>query len=270
MSWLRPLGKTGLHVSALGLGTVKLGRNTNVKYPHHFALPNDAQAQALLEHAQQLGINLLDTAPAYGNSEERLGQLLAGQRDQWIISTKAGETYSNGHSHFDFHSDAITTSVERSLRRLRTDALDLVLLHSNGDDLNIIDNTGALEALAALKSRGDIRAYGMSTKTSEGALAAVDYCDVIMVTRNIEDRQAEDAIAASQRKGVGVLLKKVLGSGYHTDSSTRSTTGGGNDPTLETAWRLALSVTGVSSALVGTLSLTHLAENANIVRSLCE
>src|SRR5690606_15619655 len=87
---VRPLGQTGLTVSALGLGTVKFGRNTGVKYPRSFELPDRSAAANLLSLARDLGINLLDTAPAYGESEERLGELLQGQRQDWLICTKAG------------------------------------------------------------------------------------------------------------------------------------------------------------------------------------
>lgn len=76
----RPLGDTGLIVSPLGLGTVKLGRDQGVKYPNGFTIPDDAAARALLDQARALGINLIDTAPAYGVSEQRLGPLLRGQR----------------------------------------------------------------------------------------------------------------------------------------------------------------------------------------------
>ena len=76
----RPLGSTGLSVSPLGLGTVKLGRDQGVKYPNGFTIPDDQQALQLLGLARELGINLLDTAPAYGSSEQRLGPLLRGQR----------------------------------------------------------------------------------------------------------------------------------------------------------------------------------------------
>ena len=73
---LRHLGNTGIKVSPLGLGTVKLGRNQQVKYPHGFTLPDDKTVKELLALTWDLGINLIDTAPAYGNSEERLGALL--------------------------------------------------------------------------------------------------------------------------------------------------------------------------------------------------
>jgi aryl-alcohol dehydrogenase-like predicted oxidoreductase len=98
----RPLGNTGLIVSPLGLGTVKLGRDQGVKYPNGFTIPDDAAARALLDQARALGINLIDTAPAYGVSEQRLGPLLRGQREDWVIVSKVGEEFENGQSRFDF------------------------------------------------------------------------------------------------------------------------------------------------------------------------
>ena len=80
---LRTLGKTGLKISPLGLGTVKFGRNQGVKYPGGFEIPEEGDLASLVALAKDLGINLLDTAPAYGTSEERLGRLLKGQRQDW-------------------------------------------------------------------------------------------------------------------------------------------------------------------------------------------
>src|SRR5690606_2482402 len=120
----RPLGQTGIEVSALGWGTVKLGRNTQVKYPSGFELPDDKTAAQLLHLVRDLGVNLLDTAPAYGTSEERLGNLLKGQRQGWVSCTKAGEFFDGTHSRFDFSSAALRESVEQSLRRRRSDYID--------------------------------------------------------------------------------------------------------------------------------------------------
>src|SRR5215471_19319579 len=94
----RILGRTGLSVSAVGLGTTKLGRNTDVKYPHHFELPSDREVYALIEATSEAGINLIDTAPAYGLSEQRLGPFIECDRDRWIICTKCGETYEQAGS----------------------------------------------------------------------------------------------------------------------------------------------------------------------------
>src|SRR5690606_3456949 len=132
-----PVANTGVEISAIGLGTVKLGRDQDVKYPPGFQIPDDAQATQLLILALDLGINLIDTAPAYGRSEERLGPLLRGQRSDWVICTKVGEEFENGQSHFDFSPEHVRFSLERSLKRLETDYLDIVLVHSDGNDMEI-------------------------------------------------------------------------------------------------------------------------------------
>jgi aryl-alcohol dehydrogenase-like predicted oxidoreductase len=213
MSWLRPLGSTGIQVSALGLGTVKLGRDQGLRYATGFTLPDDASAAHLLDQARALGINLLDTAPAYGSSEERLGQLLAGQRRHWVICSKVGEEFEQGQSRFDFSPEHTRASVLRSLRRLRTDVLDIVLVHSDGSDLEIIERRGTLEALAQLKAEGLLRAYGMSTKTVAGGLAAASVCDVVMLTYNLQQREELPVLERCYQLRRGALVKKALGSG---------------------------------------------------------
>jgi aryl-alcohol dehydrogenase-like predicted oxidoreductase len=180
----RLLGSTGIPVSPLGLGTVKFGRNQGVKYPEAFELPSDQTILNLIHHAKDLGINLLDTAPAYGNSEERLGKLLSGQRQDWVIVTKAGEEFIDGQSHFDFSKKHLRYSIERSLVRLQTDYLDVVLIHSNGHDQTLIEQEQVFSTLQRAKQQGLIRAYGMSSKTVAGGLLTVDHSDVAMVTYN--------------------------------------------------------------------------------------
>ncbi|MFM9958707.1 MAG: aldo/keto reductase [Phycisphaerales bacterium] len=246
---LRPLGNTGLLVSAIGLGTVKLGRRDGVKYPVPFELPSDEQALELLRTAHDLGVNLIDTAPAYGTSETRLGELLdrVAPRERWVLCSKAGETFENGSSTFDFTPAAITASVERSLRRLRTDYLDVVLLHSNGDDEEVVVRSGALEALRALKRRGLVRAVGASTKTPGGALLAVERGDVVMLTLNSAEQGDAPAAALAAERGVGVLVKKALVSGHAVDPGA--------------ALRGVLAVRGVSCVVVGTIDSGHLRAN---------
>ena len=175
------MGAAGPRVSPLGLGTVKFGRNQGVKYPQAFDLPSDQTLLNVLGAAWDLGINLLDTAPAYGISEERLGRLLKRCRREWIIVTKVGEEFTAGSSRFDFSAAATRASVERSLRRLGVETLDAVLIHSNGDDLGILEHEGVLLALRDLQQGGLVRAVGMSTKTVAGGLRAVECCDVVML-----------------------------------------------------------------------------------------
>jgi aryl-alcohol dehydrogenase-like predicted oxidoreductase len=257
----RALGNTGIDVSPLGLGTVKLGRNRGMKYPSAYDLPSDERAIELLTAARDAGINLIDTAPAYGTSEQRLGELLphVAKREDWVIVTKAGEAFDGEQSTFDFSPKAITASVERSLTRLRTDYLDGVLLHSDGNDRDVIEESGGLGALESLKQQGKVRAIGASTKTPEGALLAAQRCDVVMLTLNPDHLADLPAIEAARERGVGVLIKKSLISGHI-----------GAQHTPEACLTLALQTPGVSSAVVGTINPAHLRDNiATAERLLC-
>ena len=261
MSWLRPLGQTGLTVSALGLGTVKLGRDKGVKYPAEFTLPDDRAARSLLDLARDLGINLIDTAPAYGSSEERLGELLAGQRDDWVICTKVGEEFVDGRSHFNFTPEHTRFSVERSLERLRCDCLDVVLVHSDGNDLDIVKRLGTLEALAALKQEGKLRSFGLSGKTVEGGLAALPLCDLLMVTYNLAERDQSPVLDACADSGKGVLIKKALASG-HLDSLPGGANNTEADP-VAASMELVLGHPATTAAVVGTITPGHLRNNVD-------
>jgi len=119
-------------VSPIGLGTVKLGRNTGVKYPRAFELPSEADVARLLARALELGVNFFDTAPAYGESEVRLAGFVRAHRGEIVLSTKCGERHEGGRSVWDFSAKALAASVEGSLGRLGTDHVDLLLLHSDG------------------------------------------------------------------------------------------------------------------------------------------
>ncbi len=264
MSWLRPLGQTGLTVSALGLGTVKLGRNEGVKYPAQFTLPDDSAARSLLSLARELGINLIDTAPAYGSSEERLGELLAGHREDWIICTKVGEEFDAGQSRFDFTPEHTRYSVERSLARLRCDHLDVVLVHSDGNDMDIVTRMGTLEALADLKREGKLRSFGLSGKTVEGGLAALPQCDLLMVTYNLSERDQVPLLDACAAQGKGALIKKALASG-HLDNLPKGDDGGDLDP-VTASMELVFGHPGTTAAVIGTITPDHLTSNVEAAR----
>lgn len=259
---LRPLGATGLRVSPLGLGTVKFGRNQGVKYPQPFALPSDREALALLDLAWDLGINLLDTAPAYGESEERLGRLLRQCRRDWVIVTKVGEAFHDGVSRFDFSAAATRTSVERSLRRLGVTTLDAVLIHSSGADQAILEQEAVLPTLRDLQKAGLVRAVGMSTKTAAGGLRAVECCDLVMATYNLRQREELPVIRAAHAAGKGVLIKKGLLSGYLSDLTEV-------DP-VHAALQLLYAEPGVSSIVIGTLNPNHLQANVAAAESVLD
>ncbi|MGV6825705.1 MAG: aldo/keto reductase [bacterium] len=254
---LRPLGSTGILVSPLGLGTVKFGRNEQVKYPRPFEIPDDHTVVNLLSQAHELGINMLDTAPAYGTSQERLGKLLPGPREDWVIVSKVGEIFENGQSRFDFGYDATIASVELSLQTLKTDYIDCVLIHSDGNDLAILEQTGVADALEYLKEEGKIRAHGMSSKTVAGGLRVVEQLDVVMATANLTYNEELPVLKAAESAGKGVLIKKGLMSGHVGE-------GFGVRESME----FVFSLPGVSGMIVGTINPNHLADNVHMVTDI--
>ncbi|AIL63967.1 aldo/keto reductase [Pseudomonas alkylphenolica] len=256
----RPLGSTGLRVSPLGLGTVKLGRDQGVKYPNGFTIPDDDQARQLLAQARDLGINLIDTAPAYGRSEERLGPLLRGQRDHWVIVSKVGEEFEEGQSRFDFSAAHTRFSIERSLKRLETEHIDLVLVHSDGNDLHILEHEEVYQTLEALKQEGKIGGFGLSGKTVEGGLKALERGDCAMVTYNLNEQAERPVLDYAAEHGKAILVKKALASGHVCLSP-------GVDP-VRASFELLFGHPGVSSAIVGTINPVHLAHNVATVAAV--
>ena len=255
----RQLGQSRIDVSVLGLGTVKFGRNQELKYPAPFPLPSDRELIALLDQARSLGINLLDTAPAYGSSEQRLGKLLTDRQD-WVICTKVGEEFLNGKSSYDFSETHVRHSIERSLRNLNTDYLDIVLVHSDDNDMHISESTACLPTLMDLKEKGLIRAVGMSTKSLDGGLKAVELSDLVMVTYNPSTPDDAEVIRYANSLNKGVLIKKALNSGHAATAGENS---------IEKNLKFALTPAGVSSVIVGTINPEHLRENVeSVVRAL--
>jgi len=252
---LKKLGSTGIEVSIIGLGTVKLGRNTNVKYPTPFEIPDDKAAANLLAVAKDLGINLLDTAPAYGDSEARLGKLLFRQRHKWIIVSKAGEEYRNKQSTYEFTSESIIKSIKSSLIRLHTDYLDLLLIHSNGLDKQLIEQFDVFSTLEKAKQQGMIRDYGMSTKTVEGGILSVQHSDVTMLTYNPCYTNELKVIQLAEHLKKGILIKKAFSSGHLDRISTHNP--------IQTSINFILRHSGISSIIVGTINPAHLQEAVN-------
>lgn len=250
-----PLGNTGMLAGPLGLGTVKWGRNQGLKHGA-FDLPDDTTCLRLLDAAAAAGANLLDVAPAYGIAEDRLGHLLAGRRDRFLLFSKTGEIFQNGQSAWDFSAGHTRRSVEESLRRLRTDRLEGVLLHCPREDLAVIHDTPALEVLHTLKAAGKIRCVGVSTMSLAGGLAAVPLCDVLMVAWNTGFHEQQPVIEAAAAAGKGIFLKKVLSSG---DLSGPPPPEGFS--AAQFRLRSALVLPGHPVVIAGTITPEHFEEN---------
>ncbi|HMJ60224.1 MAG TPA: aldo/keto reductase, partial [Bryobacteraceae bacterium] len=149
----KPLGRTGLNVSVIGFGASPLGNEFGAVDPGD----GERAVHAAIEH----GINLFDVAPYYGRTlaEERLGAALEGKRDKIVLATKIGRYDVEA---FDFSAKRVRSSVEESLRRLRTDYIDILTAHDIefGDRTQIVEET--VPAMRALQQEGKIRSVGIS------------------------------------------------------------------------------------------------------------
>jgi aryl-alcohol dehydrogenase-like predicted oxidoreductase len=209
----RPLGRSGIEVSEIGLGAWQLGEEG-------WNGPGEEESFAIVDEALRLGCTFIDTAPAYGGnkSEEYLGRALEGRRSEVVICTKFGH-WGDG-SPPDFSADRIEESVERSLRRLRTDYLDVLLIHSPAID--VMDGTKVrhYEVLQRLVDSGVIRSYGVSD--AEGSVEELRY--IVETTGStaaeirfnaLYQRQLE-LLPMAAEAGVGIIVKVPLESGWLT------------------------------------------------------
>ena len=156
----RPLGRTGIQVSPYALGTLMFATVMG-------NAPEDSAR--IIGKALDAGINLIDTADAYGDSEEIVGQALQGRRDEVVLATKFGRPIGQDPNHQGASRRWIVTAVENSLRRLRTDYIDLYQLH-RPDPRTDIEET--LSALTDLIHSGKVRAIGASQTPASGIVEA--------------------------------------------------------------------------------------------------
>ncbi|WP_102264022.1 aldo/keto reductase [Mesobacillus jeotgali] len=204
----RQLGSTGIKVSEVGFGAWQLGNARD------WEGMEDNQAIRLVHEALEQGCNFFDTAPNYGggNSETLLGQALSGRRSEAVINSKFGHHPDNN---LDFDSKKIRSSVEESLRRLKTDYLDSILLHNPPFEI-LSGSTAHFQVLDSLKQEGKIRAYGASVDSSGemDELMRNTGSQVIEVMFNIFHQEPRRAFKLAAEKNVGLIVKVPLDSGW--------------------------------------------------------
>lgn len=217
----RPLGASGLTVSALGFGAWGIGGHTpgGRSYGH----TDDAVSLAALNAAHDAGITFYDTAPLYGlgHSETLIGRAFAGRRDSVVIATKAG--YRDFSSPQDFTGAGLRQSVDDSLRRLGTDYIDVLQLHDLPAQ-GLRDDPAIVETLAGLQAQGKVRVCGVSVKSPEDALVLMEQplIQVFQVNFNMLDARAIDCGLFEQavRRGVGLIARTPLCFGFATGTLT--------------------------------------------------
>jgi len=212
----RSLGDTGLHVSEIGFGTWGLGGDSGGAVAYGPA--SDETSRASLSTAFDLGVNFYDTADLYGfgHSEELLGEMFSRRRDQVIIATKAGFVDAAKQ---DFSPAHLRRALEASLRRLRTDYVDLYQLHSPAV-ATLREQPEILALLAELRASGKIRAWGVSARSPEEARLAIEdfHAPCIQVNFNLTDQRAvtNGLLELCRQRRVGVIVRTPLCFGFLT------------------------------------------------------
>lgn len=202
----RTLGRTGLKVSEIGLGTMV--------HAGHFGAMSDVESLSAIDAALELGVNFIDTSDAYGGgySETLLGKALKGKRGRVVLATKGGNVMAGpNRGKRNFATDYISRVMEESLARLQTDYIDLYQLHN--PDAEVIRNGEVWELLEQRKREGKIRYYGVSiNKMDEGTAAVQDgRSDTIQIEYNLLDQEAaEEVFPMAQKANVGVIARAPL------------------------------------------------------------
>ena len=217
----RTLGQTGLQVSEVGLGAMPFGGMVTQADGTSFGWTGteDQECIALVHRCEELGINLLDTAEAYGNGhgETVIGQALQGRRDRWIVATKVNPNQGSDATtpNEDAVRKRITEACEQSLQRLQTDYIDLYQLHRipHAWAMPVVMST-----LAELQQAGKIRWYGISTNDREAInqLRMLGPLHVLQVGYNLLEREADALLNWALDEHIGTLIRVPLAKGMLT------------------------------------------------------
>ncbi len=212
----RKLGKSGLEVSVIGIGTWQLGGEWGKDY-------SQAEADEIMEAAREAGINLIDTAECYGDhtSEGLVGGAIQKDRARWIVATKFGHGFAGFMKrHQLWSADDVRKQLEDSLKALKTDYIDLYQFHSGSNEA--FDNDELWKMLAEQVKAGKIRHIGISATNSD--LGVAEYqaenasrvgAEAVQIYYNRLSRDAESKmLPACQNQNLGVLARVPLASGF--------------------------------------------------------
>ena len=199
-------GNTGLEVTRLGVGLAEIGSE--------LTMSEVDQAADVLNGALDAGINFLDTAACYGISEELIGKTVSSRRDEYHLATKAGHARGDGLDGREWSYDTVCDSIDRSLRRLQTDRVETVQLHSCG--IEVLERGDAIRALQDARDAGKTRFVGYSGD-NEAAHWAVDsgMFQTLQTSFNLVEQRAYSSglLEKAAAAGMGVIIKRPIGGG---------------------------------------------------------
>jgi len=266
----RMLGKTGMEVSVLGFGGAEIG----------FEGASREDVERLLMAALDQGLNVIDTAECYMGSEELIGKAVAHRRDDFFLFTKCG--HGADYTIPAWTYDEVTATIDRSLKRLKVDHVDLVQLHSCNEE--ILRKGDCIRALKDAKAKGKTRFIGYSGDHTDAVYAIeTGEFDTLQTSVSIADQEAiELTLPKAIARNMGVIAKRPIANAawrhkqkpentYHQDYWERlgelkyDFINGDMEHSVEVALRFTLSVPGVHTAIVGTAKPGRWKENAKLL-----
>lgn len=266
------LGNTDIQVSRLGYGSM------GIRGPRTWGVRvvDDAAAEQILNAVLDCGINLIDTSPDYGVSEERIGRFIGHRRDAYYLATKCGCVYRQHDDHLEldhvWNKDVILHNVETSLKRLRTDTIDILQFH--GGDAQTLQDQGLVECLQSLKRSGKVRFIGVSTGIPNIAkLAELDVFDTFQLPYSLLAPQHEPWVRRLGETGAGVIIRGGIAQGGPDAEIQRPALNevwnrarlddflDGSTSRAELILRYTISNPHCHSTIVGTCNPNHLREN---------
>ncbi len=273
---MRKFGKTGLEVSALGFGGGPVG----------YLETGRREVADILNAILDRGVNLIDTAAAYAGSEEAIGAAIGHRRGDYVLVSKCGRSYDDIEGEA-WSAQCVEQTIDRSLRRLKTDHLDVMLLHSC--DLAMLEKGEAVGALVKAREAGKIRFAGYSGDNAAAVYAVgLDDIAVLETSVNICDQANIDTVLpAAQKNNVGVLAKRPIANAAWRDASEQrgmyvnyaqtyagrlsamavspAALGFPDEAWPEIALRFTLSQPGVTTAIVGTTRTANVERNLDVL-----
>lgn len=259
----RAFGNTGIKVSALGFGAGNTGDPAM----------SETDVERLLHGVVDCGITLIDSARAYGLSEERIGRHLSKKRDAIVLSTKVGYGIPG---YQDWTGPCISAGIDAALQRMRTDTIDIVHLHSC--PLETLEKPEILQALSTARKQGKIRvaAYSGDNEPLRWAIGS-EHIGSVQTSINVCDQQALDSPMQSiQQRGLGLIAKRPLANApwLHSARPTMDTASGiywdrwnamqlrslSTDP-ADLALRFVAHLEGVHSCIIGSRNIDHVRKN---------
>jgi aryl-alcohol dehydrogenase-like predicted oxidoreductase len=265
----RVLGKTGIRVSALGFGGSEIG--------YQEVAPRTVDK--ILGTALDAGINVIDTAECYANGEQLIGKALAHRRAEVTLMTKCGHARLDSASQLDWDPRMLASSIDRSLKNLRTDHVDVMQFHSCS--IETLRDDRVVEVLTRARDVGKTRYIGYSGDSDDARYAVeMGIFDTLQISLSIADQEAIDRVLPkAAARGMGVIVKRPI-----ANAAWRSGTKPPADWYTQPYWdrlqklrydflardveaavaialRFTLGTAGVSTAIVGTTRLERIAQN---------